>query len=317
MSSTIDRRGGADPLEELVGAGRDADEAPDLVENGRHRPGRVPFLSVPTSLRSLELGVSPTAVRGILLLVVVAALVLAGRWAWVTRWSDPLPQSRVESIQTSGPEGGAEGSTTGSGEGPQTPVPEGQAQEAEAGATGSPDAPGAAGQAAPAERVTHVVVHVTGQVGTPGVVTLPQGSRVVDAVEAAGGLTTVADQASLNLARQLTDGEQLWVGRPGEEPPPGLARPGPSTGGGAAGAGSGGTGTGSDAGGGAVLVVDLNTATEAELDELPGVGPVTAGRILAWRDEHGRFSVPEELLEVSGIGERTLEQLRPHVTVGG
>lgn len=151
-------------------------------------------------------------------------------------------------------------------------------------------------------------MHVTGAVHDPGVVTLPAGTRVVDAVAAAGGLMEDADESSLNLARQLGDGEQLWVGRPGEEPPPGLPSPADT---------GGGTGTTADGDGGQVVVVDLNRATRAELEALPGVGPVTAGKILAWRDEHGGFSVAEELLEVSGIGERTLEQLRPYVTVGG
>lgn len=66
-----------------------------------------------------------------------------------------------------------------------------------------------------------------------------------------------------------------------------------------------------------MLVIDLNQAGQAQLEELPGIGPVTAGNILAWREQHGRFTAVEELMEVSGIGEKTFEQLRPHVTVGG
>ncbi|HSP60101.1 MAG TPA: helix-hairpin-helix domain-containing protein [Ornithinimicrobium sp.] len=300
MSSTISRSGTADPLGELLRDGRERAEPPDTVESGRHRPGRVPFLSVPSGLRSLELGVGPAAVRGVLVLVVVAALVLAGRWAWVGQRSQPSPEDRVQSLDAVMTTTAAEvmGETAGSPEEP------GASSAGSQGAEGDPDRP------------ADVVVHVTGQVGRPGVVTLPQGARVVDAVEAAGGLSEGADQSSLNLARQLTDGEQLWVGRPGEEPPPGLLR---GAGGGGSGGGSGGAGVGpgSAGGGEATLVVDLNRATQAELEELPGVGPVTAGRILAWREEHGGFSVPEELLEVSGIGERTFEQLQPHVSVGG
>ena len=150
-------------------------------------------------------------------------------------------------------------------------------------------------------------MHVTGAVAEPGVVTVPAGSRVVDAVRAVGGVTDEADQSTLNLARPLVDGEQVWVGRPGETPPvaPG---PLPRAGGDPGDAGPGGAPS---------APLDLTAATQADLEELPGVGPVTAGHILSWREEHGRFSTVEELLEVSGIGERTLAQLEPLVTVGG
>src|SRR5690606_24242269 len=151
-----------------------------------------------------------------------------------------------------------------------------------------------------------LVVHVAGEVLEPGVVTVPVGSRVVDAVRAAGGLTEEADESTLNLARLLVDGERVWVGLPGETPPvaPGPVGDAPSGGGGGGAAGP-------------AAPLDLNAATQADLEELPGVGPVTAGHILAWRDQHGRFSSVDELLEVSGIGERTLAQLEPLVTVGG
>jgi competence protein ComEA len=153
-------------------------------------------------------------------------------------------------------------------------------------------------------------VHVTGQVTEPGVVELAVGDRVVDAVRAAGGFTTDADQSRLNLARPLVDGEQVWVGRPGEEPPllAPLAGAAPGSSGGTAPTGEAAT---------AAPLLDLNAANQAQLEELPGIGPVTAGRILAWRDEHERFSTVEELMEVSGIGERTFAQLEPVVTVAG
>ncbi|MGD8199849.1 helix-hairpin-helix domain-containing protein [Ornithinimicrobium sp. W1679] len=312
MSSSRHGSGTADPLDELLGGGPGTSEPPDGVENGRHRPGRVPLLTVPTALRSLELGVGPAAVRGMLVLVVVAALVLAGRWAWTTQRSDPVPQNQVESLRAmSGTDDGEPGTGTDGTPGPAS-AGAGTAEERTDHGAG-PTAAGSEGEGGEAERLVHVVVHVTGQVGEPGVVTLPQGARVVDAVEAAGGLTAEADPSALNLARQLADGEQVWVGRPGEEPPAGLVAPGPVSAAGGGGAGGGGAATVGEP----VLVVDLNRATQAELEELPGVGPVTAGRILAWRDEHGAFTVPEELLEVSGIGERTFEQLQPHVTVGG
>ncbi len=146
-----------------------------------------------------------------------------------------------------------------------------------------------------------VVVHVVGRVRRPGLVTLAAGARVADAVAAAGGVTAGAALQRINLARFLADGEQLMVPGPGDPLPAG----------GSVGSGAG-AGTG-DAG--STQPVDLNTATEAQLDELPGVGPVTAARIIAWRREHQRFTRVEELGEVDGIGAKMLERLRPLVRV--
>jgi competence protein ComEA len=153
-----------------------------------------------------------------------------------------------------------------------------------------------------------VVVHVVGQVARPGVVTLPAGSRVRDAVAAAGGASRGADLAALNLARPLVDGEQVHVPRPGEAPAA-VGGPGGSAAGGAGGAASAGPGA---AGTGPV---NLNTATTAVLEELPGVGPVLAQRIVDWRTAHGRFTSVGELAEVSGIGEKMFTQLQDKVTV--
>jgi competence protein ComEA len=147
-----------------------------------------------------------------------------------------------------------------------------------------------------------VVVHVVGAVHHPGLVRLPAGSRVVDAVRAAGGVTASARPASVNLARLLIDGEQLVVQRRGSTPV--LAVPGPAGPVGSVGA------TNAPS-----APVDLNSATLASLDALPGIGPVLAQRILDWRTAHGRFSSVDELGEVSGIGEATLADLRPVVTV--
>jgi competence protein ComEA len=149
-----------------------------------------------------------------------------------------------------------------------------------------------------AETPVSTVVHVAGQVAQPGIVRLAPGSRVVDAVEAAGGALAEADLAAVNLARPVVDGEQVYVPRPGEAAP---AASGAATAAGPA-----------DGGGGPV---DLNAADTAALDTLPGVGPVLAERIVAWRTEHGRFTTVDELGEVSGIGEKLLGQLRDRVTV--
>ncbi|MEO6791883.1 MAG: ComEA family DNA-binding protein [Ornithinibacter sp.] len=149
------------------------------------------------------------------------------------------------------------------------------------------------------------MVHVVGQVRSPGVLRLPAGSRVSDAVAAAGGATARAELSGINLARLLLDGEQVRVPAPGEEVP----EPAAPAGGGGAGVGGGGA---SAATGG---VVSLNTADLAGLDTLPGVGPVLAQRILDWRVEHGRFTTVDELSEVSGIGEKLLARLRPLVSV--
>jgi competence protein ComEA len=151
-------------------------------------------------------------------------------------------------------------------------------------------------------RPPEVVVHVVGAVRHPGLVRLPGGSRVADAVDAAGGLSAGARAASVNLARPVVDGEQLVVQRRGR--PPILSAP-------AAGA----AGPAAPAGSSAGVPVDLNTATLEALDGLPGIGPVLAQRILDWRSAHGRFATVDELGEVSGIGEATLGDLRPLVRV--
>ena len=146
---------------------------------------------------------------------------------------------------------------------------------------------------------TPLVVAVTGRVRRPGVVTLSAGARVIDALRAAGGPLPGADLALLNLARKLADGELVVVGVPGGDP---AAQP--------AGAATGGV-----PGGGAQAAIDLNTATLAQLDTLPGVGPVLAQRILDWRTEHGRFTTVDQLADVPGIGESRLSQLRDLVRV--
>ena len=160
-----------------------------------------------------------------------------------------------------------------------------------------------------------VVVSVVGLVHTPGLVTLAPGARIADALKAAGGTTDGADTVGLNMARQVDDGEQIVVGiAPVKGQPPvlgssvtsGTAAPGPP-------------GTGSHPGRpdkpGRQAAVNLNTATVQQLDALPGVGPVTAAAIVAWRDANGKFTSVDQLAEVDGIGPGRLEKLRPLVRV--
>jgi competence protein ComEA len=143
-----------------------------------------------------------------------------------------------------------------------------------------------------------VVVDVAGKVRRPGLVTLPLGSRVADALRAAGGARPGTDLTALNLARKLVDGEQIVVGAPA---PVALDPPGAS-----------GSTTGSTSGG---AVVNLNTATVADFDTLPGIGPVLAQRILDWRTAHGGFTGVSQLRQVSGIGDSKYAQIKGLVRV--
>lgn len=170
-----------------------------------------------------------------------------------------------------------------------------------------------------------VAVYVLGAVGRAGVVEVPVGTRLDAVLQRAGGAAADADLARLNLARPVVDGERLYVPRVGETTVPEALGPdvGGGTGGGGSGIGgasgaAGAVGTGGAAGSGAAggdAVVDLNTADQAALETLPGIGPALAARILAWRQEHGGFSSVEDLLEVSGIGDGRFAELRPRVRV--
>ncbi|MBQ1064065.1 MULTISPECIES: ComEA family DNA-binding protein [Micromonospora] len=207
--------------------------------------------------------------RGVRALAAVAAVVVvvAAVWAWRSRPStEPVPPVTASS---------------------EAPV--GAATEA---VTGVPASAGAPGQ---------VVVAVAGKVRRPGLVRLPAGARLADAVEAAGGALPGVDVALLNPARKVTDGELILVGV--------TAPPGP---GGPAAAGAGGAPGGPAAPAGPV---NLNTATLAQLDALPGVGPVLAQRILDHRDQHGGFRSVSDLRQVDGIGDARYEQLKELVTV--
>jgi len=212
---------------------------------------------VPVGLRAARLAPSSRALAGIAA-VLLLGLVFGGWLAWSGRPSTTV----APTVQKSRP----------------------------AAATGGPSS--GAGPASP-----ELVVHVAGAVRRPGLVRLAAGARVADAIAAAGGPGRQAQLASVNLARPLTDGEQLLVLRKGEVPIAGTGAP--AAGGPAA----------------ADAVVDLNTATLEQLDTLPGVGPVLAQRILDWRQQNGRFGSIDELREVAGIGDATFADLKPRVRV--
>ncbi|MEU5187371.1 helix-hairpin-helix domain-containing protein [Streptomyces klenkii] len=158
--------------------------------------------------------------------------------------------------------------------------------------------------ASPSRTGGAVVVDVAGKVRRPGVLRLPPGSRVADALAAAGGARPGADTTGLNRARVLVDGEQIVVGAPGG---PGG---GPGSGPGGAAAASAAAAGGGPAPG---APVSLNSATVEQLDALPGVGPVLARHILDYRTQHGGFRSVEELRKVNGIGSRRFTDLRPLV----
>jgi competence protein ComEA len=138
----------------------------------------------------------------------------------------------------------------------------------------------------------HLVVHVSGAVMNPDVYTLPENSRLKDALLAAGGARSDAELTALNLAAALYDGQQVWVPAVGEDPPPAAAAP-PATQPGAP--------------------LNVNTASVAELDMLPGIGPALAQRIIEEREANGPYGSVEELARVRGIGASLVEKLRPLV----
>jgi competence protein ComEA len=147
-----------------------------------------------------------------------------------------------------------------------------------------------------------IVVDVEGAVKAPGVYTLQIGARVIDALRAAGGATSAADLATVNLARQVADGERVYVPRRGEAPPP-QGSGDPTIGGG---------GGGSSPVGGKV---NINTASAKELEELPGIGEVIAQRIVDYRTQHGPFHDVKDLLKVEGIGQKKFDSIKDYVTV--
>lgn len=257
-------RSGAERVAALLGssepvARRGPDPARRMVEAFADR--------LPARLR---VGVDRRVIAAVAVLALVAVALAVGGW-WRAR-----PQSVA------------------------APAPVGQANVVSVPGGGAVSAgpPGPASAAAPAPAAGPITVHVAGKVARPGVVVLPPGARVADAVQAAGGALPAADLATLNLARPLTDGEQIPVGVPGAPAAPVPAAPA-----------SGGTSTGP------TQVLDLNTATAEQLEKLPGVGPVLARQIIEKRTQLGRFATVDQLRQVRGIGDRKYSDLKPRVRV--
>lgn len=230
----------------------------------------------------------------LLLGVGVAALSLRGGGV------EPLTQLAEAGEPAGGPAGGPAAPS-----GP--PAPSGALPDAEAPGSAGP-APGSAGTADGG-----LLVHVVGEVAEPGLVTVPDGARVADALEAAGGTTRKADLTAVNLARAVVDGEQLYVPSPGEQVPGAVA---PGAGEAASGTGGSGAGGPGASGGSTAATVDINTADAATLETLPGIGPSIAQAIVEWRAANGQFASVDELEDVPGIGPATLAEIRDSARVG-
>lgn len=195
--------------------------------------------------------------------------------------------------------GEASGVATESGSGAVGGVPGSSGEETGATRAGPGSSRGGSGDGAGGGEVT---LHVAGAVNRPGLVSVPEGSRVADAAAAAGGLGAAADVERVNLAATVVDGSRVFIPAVGQEIPPEVAV----------------TEDASAAGGepSAEAPLDLNTADAEALEALPGVGPATAAAIVKHREDNGRFTTVEALLDVRGIGEAKLEAMRDLVTVG-
>jgi competence protein ComEA len=207
------------------------------------------------------------------LLVVAAVFAVQHFWAGRTQSVKAPEVVRAAAPYEEGGAGGADGEPV---------VKEGDP----AASAGAPDAVGTPG--------AEIVVDVSGKVRDPGIHSLPTGSRVADALRAAGGVRPGTNTDGLNRARFLVDGEQVVVGGPAP----------------VQGSGAGGAATGGTAGAAPSAPVSLNTATVEQLDTLPGVGPVLAQHIIDYRTQHGGFRSVDELRDVNGIGERRFADLR-------
>lgn len=239
--------------------------------------------ALPKEWQGAAVGVSSPALVGMLILGVIAVVVVV-----VLVWQARSQTVEVGLPAAPSPVGGQAAGVSG---GPPSPV---GVVATQAGAV-----PGSPSATSPVP--SHVVVHVSGQVATPGVVTVTSSARVADAVAAAGGLRPKADTSRVNLAEVVADGAHVHVaaeGEPAQAVSP-ITQPGRSS-----------TAAGEVKAG----VVNINTASASELESLPGVGPVLAVRIVDHRATHGPFPTKDALRDVSGIGEKSYARLAPHIT---
>ena len=165
------------------------------------------------------------------------------------------------------------------------------------------------------EKEILIVVDIEGEVNSPGIVSLTAGSRVNDAVEAAGGLTGRADTMGVNLAEKLSDGDKVYIPDKTEKQESTAKQPAGIVTNGAANASSGGASPGAVADGQAAGLININTATSQQLQALSGVGPVTAQKIIDYRESSGGFKKIEDIMKVSGIGTKTFQKFKDKITV--
>ncbi|MEU9887459.1 ComEA family DNA-binding protein [Sphaerisporangium sp. NPDC051011] len=268
---------------------RNAGDAGDYAPSVRLRSEPLPFRSLRTRVSDVLAQCGPLLDPGrpglrVLVVLGLLAALIGGIQVWRSRpaaepVSPPLPAAASElPTGASRPPTGASGLPARSGL-----------------SAGSPQ-PALSGVSTIPSLAAQVIVHVTGKVKKPGIVTLPSGSRVADAVKAAGGARS-GETGALNLARKLVDGEQIVVGAPAGATI--VTAPAPIPGVGEA----------------PVEVLDLNTATPSQLETLPGVGEVLAARIVEYRQSHAGFRSVAQLREVTGIGERKFADLRDKVRV--
>lgn len=256
MTATGDAQETADRPDSFDGAAAPRNAVTAAIAERLPLPVRAVVESLPPGVRNGRAGLQP-AHAAVVVLVVLLGLA-------VTALVTGLGRPRVQAID---PVPGATILATGT---PAT-APDSPAPDADSGAV--------------------LVVHVAGKVANPGIVQLPPGSRVIDAIEAVGGAEDGVDLTALNLARVLADGEQVVVGI--DLPPQ------PATG---------------PQGSGPALV-SLNSASPEQLATLPGIGPTLAARIVQWREQNGRFTAVDELLEVAGIGPAKYEAIAELVTL--
>ncbi|WP_433167410.1 helix-hairpin-helix domain-containing protein [Kribbella sp. CA-247076] len=282
------------------------DEADEELEERDEevRGGWIPEAVRPERLRDARWSLSP---KHVVVLAVVLSIGLAwAAWSVVRARPETVPEARAPSTLTSGapvtqpcPAGQPCPPSTGAASPGAQPSPGAPSPGSGVPPSGAQPSPGIPGQAAGT-----VIVHVAGKVRRPGLVHTSTGSRVADVLTLAGGPLPGVDLTTLNLARQVTDGEQIVVGHPA--PPPGASTTAPGT-----------TNphTPANPTAPASTPVNLNTATLDQLDALPGVGPVLAQRIVDYRTQNGPFTTIDQLQEVSGVGPKKFDSLKPHVRI--